>query len=282
MTISLLPSYFRALRVASGFCAAAGVLASCTGAPTQSSSVVSNAASQGAGTSAWAAPSLRSRDLLYVSHKDGSLDMYAYPSGRLQGHLENARAAALCSDRNGDVFVPSGNEVFEYAHAGTRPIAILRGSLGGVAQACAVDPTSGNLAVLGGVSSKFGVTLYAGATGVPKTYGLHLAGGFWSCTFDNDGNLFVASAGRNAVDLVELPKGANRFTSIAWSGPRPAGFGSVQWDGQALALSAPADVSGTATISRYSVTGARATLSARRRCVVRERSVRSRSAARIS
>ena len=260
MTISSIPSYLRALPVALGLCGAAGVLASCTGAPTQSSSAVSNAASQPAGASAWAASSLRMRDLLYVSHKDGSLDMYAYPSGRLQGHLENARAAGLCSDGNGDVFVPSGSEVFEYAHAGTRPIAILRGSLGGVAQACAVDPTSGNLAVLGGFSPKFGVALYAGAAGVPKTYGLHVAGGYWSSTFDNEGNLFVASAGRSAVDLVELPKGANRFASIAWSGPRPAGFGSIQWDGQALALSAPADASGTATISRYSVIGARAAL----------------------
>ena len=242
-------------------CAAFGLLAGCTGSQTQTNSVVPNEASSVSGAQReWAASGIRTRDLLYVSHKDGSLDFYTYPAGKLQGRLQDVRADALCSDKNGDVFAPSGSDVIEYAHGGTRPIATLRGSPGGAVQSCAVDPASGNLAVLGGVYLKFGVAVYSNATGVPKTYGLSNAGVYSSCTYDNQGNLFVESISHKAINLVELPKGANRFVSIAWNGHGATGAGSVQWDGQYLAISTPADTSSAATVFRYGVDGGRATL----------------------
>lgn len=229
----------------------------CWGSQPQSNAIVPNPASQRLGNASWS-EAARKQDLLYVSHQDGSVAAYSYPNGALEGQLKDVRAAGLCSDQDGDVLFPTGNEILEYAHGGTRPIAVLHGSLGGAVQFCAVDPTTGNLAVSGGVYSKFGVAVYPNAQGSPKIYPLRAGNGaYLSSAYDDKGDLFVESATRNAVNVVELPKGAARFTDVSWIGSRPAGPGSVQWDGKYLAVIA-ADAFGSATVLRYNVQAGRA------------------------
>ncbi len=220
----------------------------------------SPATGQLGGKSAWMAPDARTLNLLYVAHREEGVDVYSYPGGKLKGQLQDVRADGLCSGKNGDVLIPSGNEILEYAHGGTRQIDVLRNSLGGTSQVCADDPTTGNLAVSGGAYPKFGVAIYADAKDNPRIYRLGDAdGSHWSCAYDNEGNLFVARASRTAVDLLELRKGAKRFRSITWGG-RPARFDTIQWDGKYLAAMNAADASGAATVVRYSVRAGRATL----------------------
>lgn len=195
-------------------------------------------------------------DLLYVSHKDGSVDLYSYPDVEFERRLSEG-ANGLCADESGDVFIPEGNEILEYAHGSTRPIAVLRNGPGGFIQSCAVDAVTGNFAVSGDAGARRGVAIYANAKGTPSSYAIGESNAAsWSCAYDNDGNLFVADATR----LLELPKGATRFKNIAWNGMRPAFLGPIRWDGKYLAASSRASGLRPATISRYRVSDGRATL----------------------
>jgi hypothetical protein len=237
-----------------------------TGSPGRTNALIPaepNAANIAHETS-WVARDADTQDLLYVSNaKDGSVYLYSYPQGKLKGSLFNLQASGLCSDANGNVFVPKGNEILEYAHGGTRPLAVLRNPLGGASQFCSVDPTTGNLAVSGGVSHKYGVAIYTNAKGNPRIYGEgHGNGRYWSCTYDGKGNLFVVvTAGKayGTSNLVELPNGGAQVRNVTWSGTRRPRFGSIQWDGKYLAAESPASGSEPTTIFRYSLSGRRAT-----------------------
>jgi len=214
------------------------------------------------GQSSSAVGGVKTQDLLYVSNsKDGSVDVYSYPQGKLKGRLLNVKASALCSDGNGDVYVPQGNEILKYAHGGTRPIAVLDNPLGGVTQFCAVDSTTGNLAVSGGASRNYGVAIYTNARGNPKIYAA--LGVYRSLTYDSTGNLFIASAAGGseaAANLVELPKGATQVREILWNGTRPWRIGAIQWDGKFLATETSTSASGPATLVRYSISARQASL----------------------
>ena len=205
-------------------------------------------------TATWMARDATTHDLLYVSNRQGgSVFVYSYPEGKLKGWLQNLRASGLCSDGNGDVFIPDGNEIREYGHGGTRPIAVLHDPLGGVTQFCAVDPLSGNLAVSGGTPRSNGVAIYANAAGSPKVYGDGTSV-YWSSTYDSQGDLFVESASRGAegaVNLLELRNGGTRLQRVTWNGTRPPSLGSIQWDGKYVA--AESTQSGATAIFRYSV-----------------------------
>jgi hypothetical protein len=199
-------------------------------------------------------------DLVYASsYKDSSVYAYSYPQGELEGRILGVRASGLCSDANGNVFIPVDDEVREYPHAQTRPVAVLHNSLGGATQFCAVDPQTGNLAVSGGTDVKHGVALYAGGKGNPSVYaGRELSGGSGSVTYDNGGNLFIVGSG--GAKLLELQKGASRVREIALNGLHAARLGSIQWDGTYLAAEIPQRASRPAQIARFSISDERATL----------------------
>jgi len=210
----------------------------------------------------WVARDAGTQDLLYLSNaKDGSVYVYSYPQGKLKGWLLNLQASGLCSDKNGDVFIPKGNAILEYAHGGTQPLAVLRNSLGGASQFCAVDPTTGNLAVSGGASHKYGVAIYTNAKGNPRIYVEGDRNGrYWSCTYDDKGNLFVevtAGSASGTSNLVELSNGGAQVRNITWNGRRLR-LGSIQWDGKYLAAESPESGSEPTTIFRYRVSGRQA------------------------
>jgi len=244
-------------------CASLVMAASCTGSQTQTSSLVP---SQPGERASWMASDAKTQDLLYVSHGNGSVYAYSYGGGKLEGGLLGLRASGLCSDQRGDVFVLAGNEVLKYAHGGTAPLAVLRNSLGGVSQFCAVDPVTGNLAVLGGAYPQTGVEIYTEAQASPKIYRPgKLDGGYWSCAYDDEGNLFVeagsqARSMRLAVNMVELAAGSMRFKTLTWNGAAPPRLGPIQWDGRYVAVENASGGSGPATIYRYAVQADRAAL----------------------
>ncbi len=185
----------------------------------------------------WMRPDAKHRPLMYISD-EGTYEVYvfSYPDGAPVGALTGLVApAGLCTDKNGDVFVANEGalNVVEYAHGGTTPIATLS-TLNGLPLGCAVDPTTGNLAV-----SNFydfdrtgGVLIYQHAAGAPVQYSDPNLYYYWAPAYDDRGNLFVEGRSQeNISGLAELPAHDNAFVDISTSKYIyfPGGAG---WDGR--------------------------------------------------
>lgn len=187
------------------------------------------------------APRAKQHRLIYVSSVlTNDVYAYSYSTHQLMGTLTGFQTPyGLCVDKSGDVWVANdgASQVVEYAHGGSSPIATLDDS-GEYPEGCAVDPTTGNLAVTN-FSSKSGngnVAIYAGAKGTPHTYTDPSIANYRFCGYDAKGNLFVDGVNdSSAFVLAELSEGGSAFTNIPvkqtieWPG-------GVQWDGKHVAV----------------------------------------------
>jgi hypothetical protein len=189
----------------------------------------------------WMAPDAKKSDLLYISDETGNVYVLSYPKGELKGTLTGIpEPQGECVDKRGDVFVTtfSAEEILEYAHGGTSPIATLSNP-GQEMEGCSVDRKSGTLAAInfapeGG--SGGGVSLYANAMGSPTVLSdPNLLLGY-QLGYDNNGNLFLdgVNASRQ-FEFAELPKGSTSFTEISLN-VSISTPGGVQWDGTYVAV----------------------------------------------
>jgi hypothetical protein len=194
------------------------------------------------GGESWMAPDAKNQDLLYVASVFG-VSAYSYPGGKFEGRLRGFLAASgECVDAKGDVFVTNqvGGTIVEYAHGGTQPIGILQAAADSPL-GCAVDPTTGNLAVTtfgaGGNNSGGNLAIYPHARGTPTTYTDPDVLRYYLCGYDEKGNLYVdgVSPGRGSFELAELPKGSGTLTNISLN-QNISLPGGVQWDGKYLAV----------------------------------------------
>ncbi|MGC9991157.1 MAG: hypothetical protein ABSD52_02000 [Candidatus Cybelea sp.] len=233
-----------------GICVAAALLAGCALYPGEPPI----AARAELGT-LWMAPGTNTKDLLYVTN--GTVSVYSYPQGELEGQLTGfSDAVGDCTDSNGNVYITdyTADTVAEYAHGGTRSIRTLSVP-GSGALACAVDPSSGDLAVTtAGNASGTGanVAIFRKAKGKPKTYTYRAILGYSFCAYDNAGNLFVDGTPAQGYgydyELAELPRLGKSFTpvnldnGISWAA-------DLQWNGHYLAVGQPVDPN----ISRYTI-----------------------------
>jgi hypothetical protein len=187
----------------------------------------------------WMTAGASNRDLVYVGNADGAY-VLSYPGGQLEGTLGPLPSVVrLCSDARGHIFLLSGlqppENIYEYAHGGSQPIKTLNDAYGNP-WGCAVDPSTGNLAVtnLQGVSHGPGnLLVYQHASGKPHVYNATNLVQFLFCGYDNHGNLFADGTG--IPQLVELSNGGTSLTNIAVNRT----FGdplSVQWDGQHITV----------------------------------------------
>lgn len=193
-----------------------------------------------------------SGDLLYIaSSNTDEVYIATYPGGTILNTFKTAaRPMSICSDANGNVWVPEKDyssgpaSVVEYAHGGTTPIATL--SLGNeYPQECAVDPTTGNLAV---VDYDANVALFENAQGQPTYYSsVGVVGIPQLVTYDSAGNLFLTA--RRMDNYGWLPHGGNAIerSHIKSNKPRQG----LRWDGKYLTLMT--DVA----VSRYRLNGSR-------------------------
>lgn len=205
------------------------------------------------------APDARVHELMYVSDFGAaSVSVYSYPAGKLEGHLRGVVApAGECSDRSGNVFVtePTAGKIREFAHGGTRPIAVLKDS---APVACSVDPTTGDLAVANQSSQAgpSGVSIFAAAHGAPVKYS---AKGFYqhyAVAYDGAGNLFVDGVSRHLkFRLAELLKNTAAFAALTVDHQIRVP-GNVQWDGTHLAIGEQ----GKGRIYRFAIAGGHGTL----------------------
>lgn len=170
------------------------------------------------------------RDLVYHAGYS-EVEIYGYPDGKHVKTLTGYnKVPAVCTDRHGNVWVinedSGASSLLEYAHGGSQPIASLHLSVHG-ADACAVDPSTGNLAV-GTTTAK--VAIWKKAHGSPAVYS---TGAFVrevrTMTYDGAGNLYMRSfVGTKAA---WLPKGGSSVMLFD-----VAQRGAYAWDGRHLVI----------------------------------------------
>jgi hypothetical protein len=176
----------------------------------------------------WMLPEAKSGDLIYAAGGCDAVCVFSYPKGELVGSLTLTGAVrGDCSDSAGDVFITNDYQVLEYAHGATSPSQTLSVP-GGQASACAIDPVTGNLAVVVNDGDK-NIAIYPDAQGTPALYSSHLTS--VACGYDNAANLFVSGVGRSANAISELPNGASDFSVLSVGGEL-GNPGQVQWDGK--------------------------------------------------
>jgi hypothetical protein len=238
-------------RSVAAFTAAAGLgalalLSACSnGASPGSSSVLPNSGASRLEQS-WMAGDTANQDLFYIS--DRSTDKvyaYAYPQGTLEGTLHGFHSpAGLCADKAGDIWVAEQGsaQIKEYAHGGTKAIAVLDDP-GQVPVSCAIDPSTGNLAVANYYTRRKhnghgSIAIFTDAKGKPTLYkgSLGLYGYF--CGYDDKGNLFVDGTSHASGGFLfqELAKGSAELRNITLTGGTIYFPGQVQWDGKYVAV----------------------------------------------
>ena len=207
------------------------------GATPQSRAIATRAQRGGS----WMAPEAKSEDLLYAAATASDVVyVFAYPTHKLVGTLTGLNGPlGVCADQTGNVWIVNGEigypSVVEYAHGGTSPIATLYG-MGAYPNDCAVDPTTGNLAVSGWASPP-SVAIYADAKGQPTVYNDSGALYFYDCTYDSSGNLYVSGASNEAAEflLVEMPAGSADFSQVTID-KQIRRLSEIQWDGTYIAI----------------------------------------------
>jgi hypothetical protein len=229
----------RFISCAIAFSGASLMLASCGG-------------SSGQNVTLSVAPAVRgdaSGDLLYIGHAvrigsgfQGELSDFTFPGGKSVSTIDlPGLATGVCSDSSGNVWVMvltnHAYNMYEYAHGGTTPITtihILHPH--DFAQDCAVDPTTGDLAVLtGGTGSRLSgyAEIWAGARpGKPAIFSIPFTP--TSCTYDGNGNLFADGWIGSTVlfNLAELSNGSRSFARVTLD-KTPANYpGNLRWDGR--------------------------------------------------
>jgi len=190
--------------------------------------------------------------LVYAAGGCGGTCVLSYATGQLVASLPTP-GDGICSDSNGNVFISNNNEVVEYAHGGTEPIATL--SLPGTdAAGCSVDPTTGNLAVVF-INAEDDIAVFPGAQGTPTLYTSGLESEY--CGYDASGNLFVSGYNAGQPGLSELPSGGSAFGKLSIDGSIITP-GQIQWDGQHMAYEG--GEKGQVKIFRLNISGSAATI----------------------
>lgn len=190
----------------------------------------------------WISPDIESaHKLLFVSDALGVVWVYKMPSLEIKGILTGFQAInGVCSDGKGNVWVAMSGfgQMWKLAHDGTI-VSILQDTIG-TPIGCAVDPTTGNLAVsnvgnnnpppIGG-----SILVYPHAAGVPtEYYCLPCLNAYGFVGYDTRGNLFVDGKNEsNVFALAELPAGggaADQLKALNIEGGTLYAQGMVQWD----------------------------------------------------
>jgi len=230
-----------ALRLPLTLCAALVLVAGCggsqppigaSGAMLQTSAIAQHA-SHG---KSWMLPEAKAEKLVYIAA--GQIYVYAYRSSKLVGTIARIGDTHYeCSDKQGNVFVSvdqfaSNTGIYEYAHGGTNPINYFSVP---EAFACAVDPITGNLAVINGGPT---IYIFPNASGSPEVYTASNIYYTRGIAYDGSSNLFINGSDiKGHFALVELPAGGNDFESITIAGSEGGNaLNPLAWDGQYLAL----------------------------------------------
>jgi hypothetical protein len=219
------------------------LLTGCAGAQAIAPSAVISARRSEASTSRISAPAFRG-NLVYLALY-GDVTVYRYPGGKHTRTLTGVKhSVAVCSDTSGNVWVIESDShnhsmLLKYAHGGSEPIASLQ--LSAHANACSVDPSSGNLAA---GTSNSSVAIWANGQGSPKLYSTSAffkeAG---TISYDGSGDLYMRSL-NSRESGAWLPQNGSTVMQF-----HVAKLGSYGWDGRYFVIG-PAN-GYTYTMTRY-------------------------------
>jgi hypothetical protein len=234
------------------FLAGCGGTQNAMNAPT---SVMPQSVAPAAHGKSWMLPKAKSENLIYLTGYDDSsfyTEVYTYRKPhRLVGRLD-IWAPTLCSDNHGNVWVPTSdvygypNYIYEYAHGGTKPIAVLEES-SGHPWGCSVDPTTGNLAVTnycedyidsGDCAGPGFLAIFKNAKGSPIKYYDSNFMQYYFCSYNNIGDLMIDGDGyyNQLYIFGELLKGRTKFRNITLNEQFDQSPGALQWNGSYLSV----------------------------------------------
>ena len=188
----------------------------------------------------WMAGDAKKGVLLYVSDLgNDTVDVYSYPQGKLKGTLTGFYAVhSGCVDGRGHVFITDRQQILEYDHGGTSPVATLEDTNYGPT-GCSVDPVTGNLAVANSPlygSSPGNIAIYKHAKGSPKMLTTSSVFFQYDCAYDDKGNLYDVGGDFHGFFLfLELPYRSHTFTNLSLNQYITIP-GGVQWDGKHVAV----------------------------------------------
>lgn len=191
--------------------------------------------------------------LIYAVGGCGGTCVLSFPKGKRVAQISGL-GAAVCADLQGNVFISRGDNVNEYAYGGTTPTGSL--SVPGSAKGCAVDPVTGNLAVVFSGGGGTNVAIFSPGSGTPSLYQAQTFADY--CGYDNAGNLFVS--GKNSSEepsIAEIPYGQGTATLYSIDG-RLGNPGQMQWDG--LHMTYETVSPGHLSISQLTFSGSTATV----------------------
>ena len=202
-------------------------------------------------------------DLLYLtSYAESKVKTYDWPrleqSQTLKGFTQEE---GLCSDKKGNVFVANTNadNIEEYAHGGTKPIATLADLPYYFPSSCAVDPVSGDLAVTNLAYYRSGsgtgnLVIFKHAAGRPQPYTIATIFADYMCGYDDRGNLVIDGLSLHGpAAFAILEHGSTKLRTLTLD-HAPSTAGGVQWDEKHWAIG-----DGFATIYQFDVAGTKGT-----------------------
>jgi hypothetical protein len=205
-------------------------------------------------------PEASGEDLIY-SANSRFIYIFSYADGSQIAHAKlPGLVRSFCSDKNGNVFATVyGGAVVKYAHGGTKVIATLGLPSGYEPWGCAVDPSSGDLAVMTwrtpSSTGPGAVALFAHARGSATLLFDSEINAYSYCGYDSGGNLYLDGSGATGQTVfAELSHGSSYFTNIQLNEPITT-VGPVQWDGTYVAVQDK-----TTKIYRVSVSGSTGTI----------------------
>jgi len=200
-------------------------------------------ATHGAHGKSWMLPEAKNSDLVYAASRAETLIyVYSYPGMKLVGQIPDTNGElGLCSDSAGNVFVTNSftNTIDEYTHGGTNPIATFSEDpyKGAAPRGCAVDPSSGALAVANEAGSTQ-VAVFPQGSSAATYYSVDGITSSYFCVYDARGDLFVDGApyGSNSgFGLAELAAAQSTF-SVLTIDKKVETPGALQWDGKHITL----------------------------------------------
>jgi hypothetical protein len=191
----------------------------------------------------WISPeAVKATSLLYISDLTTyEVYIYTFPGLKLVGKLTGfSQPQGECSDSAGDVWIVDTNtrQMFEFRHALKHAVKTLIDPTG-YPVSCAIDPTTGNLAVTNiyDFSGAGGVLIYRHATGTPGTFSNPRQFYYYFAGYDAAGDLYVSGQDINkAYMLSVLPKGKSSMSTVSLKGGKIGFPGTVQWVRSTLVL----------------------------------------------
>ncbi len=187
------------------------------------------------------------KELIYVIYpRYGFIAMYSasgkFYQRKLIARLDQPQAA--CVGRNDHVFVTlaGASSIAEFDSGRAKQIGTLSDP-GEYPAACAVDPTSGRIAVTNYLAAGGGrgsVSIYENASSTSKIYIDKRIYAYQFCAYDSKGNLFIDGLHtlKSGFEFAELPHGGNHFENLNL-GAEIKFAGALLWDGKDIALADP-------------------------------------------